>query len=714
MDPDLILGLIHNIALLLAISLLVGFYWKKEAFRVNLRDKLFAGLFLGAIGVVIMMTPWVLSPGLVFDTRSVLISVSGLFFGFIPTLLAMIMTVAYRIYLGGDGVYMGIAVIVSAGSLGLLWRKFRPDWQVKNPALELYALGLLVHLVMLVCTLLLPTEKFLSTLETITLPVMVIYPVGTLLFGLLMLNRVRHWQTKRDLKQSEEKFRQLFERSDTTMLLIDPQSGSIADANPSASRYYGYSIADLKSKHLWDLSMLTSGEVLAALRSGFGDEKHGYEFKHLLAGGVVREVEVHSSPIEYLGKTHLFSIIHDITERKKTEAALVSAKERAEQSDRLKSTFLATMSHELRTPLNAIIGFSDLMAETPDLPDVARFSKTIHTSGIHLLSIIESIFDIALLQSKESQVVHSKVPLSDLFQEVDQLLSVEKKRRSKLHLQTRFRPDPAYNEVVIRSDKVKLIQLLSNLINNALKFTSEGLIEYGYTVSRNDVTFFVKDTGVGIPEEKTELIFQMFRQGEENHTRVQGGVGLGLAICREIATLLKGRIWVESRVGIGSVFYFELKEAIGLEGLHEGTGSAGKETADFSGHTILIVDDMEENLFLLKRLIVSTGATALVAESGESAIGRVRSNPEIDLVLMDVKMPEMNGFEATRIIHSIRPDLPVAAQTAYVLQGDREAAMEAGCSGFIAKPIDKESLFSLMKRTIPAKQSKDPGHDTHH
>jgi len=693
----MILGIVHNIALLIMVSLLGGYYWSKEPGQLTLFDKLLTGFFLGATGMIIMLVPWVLMPGLVFDTRSVLLSVSGLFFGPVPTLTAILITAAYRIILGGDGIWMGLAVIVSSGLIGILFRKFRPGKIENHPVRELIFLGLTVHLAMLGCTLLLPTASFLSTLKIITLPVLTIYPFGTLLLGLLMRARIQHFTTKRKLYRSEEKFRQLFEKTDVMMMLVDPQTGSIIDANESSARFYGYSIAEMTRKNITDINTLPPEKAAALRRKAMSEESKYFELIHRLANGDYRTVEVHASPIVFYNQTVLFSIIHDITERKKTEKALLKAKEKAEESDRLKSTFLATMSHELRTPLNAVIGFSDLLCEKPDMNDVQRFATTIYNNGKHLLSIIESIFDIALLQSRETKIQFTEIPIREIFTHIEQFITIELNRKNKTHLGTHFHPDEEYPDVHIRSDQVKLTQLLSNLLNNAIKYTGEGSIDYGFNLNGNDVVFFVKDTGIGIPAEKTEHIFKLFTQGDDSHARFHGGVGLGLAICKEIANLLNGDLWVESEEGAGSTFYFKLRQAIVKDTLGMVSNDVKDTIPNLSDKTILIVDDMVDNIVLLTNLLKGTKAKVLSAENGNRAIHLVKNLSAIDLILMDIKMPGLNGYETTKAIHSFRPEIPVLAQTAYVFEGDKDQALNAGCIDHLTKPIQKKALFSTIK-----------------
>ncbi len=692
-NPSLILGLIHNIALLLATSLLIDLFWSRQEKELQFRNKLLTGVLLGGIGVVLMLTPWVLVPGLVFDTRSILLGIIGLFFGPVPTLIAVLITGAYRIFLGGDGQWMGVAVIVVSGSIGLFWRYFRPGWMNRNRFVELYLLGLAIHIAMLCCTLLLPADTIEHTLKTIALPVLIIYPLGTLLLGLLMLNRSLHWKIKRELYQSEEKFRQLFENSEAIMMLVEPESGLIVDANHATSNFYGYSIDELKSKRILEITTLPPDEASEARRRILEEEQSCFIVQHQLASKEIRTVEIHSSPITFHGNTVLFSIIHDISERKLAEEALIEAKVRAEESDKLKSAFLATMSHELRTPLNAIIGFSSVMDDENDPEEMKQFARIINSSGNHLLSIIESIFDAALLQSGEYKVSETRFNVEELFFTLIDYANVEKIKRNKDHIEVKalipngIKPPPVF------TDRGKLMQVLTNLLNNSIKYTNQGRIEFGFSVYEKDITFFVTDTGIGIPAHKVEIIFDQFRQGDDNHTRVHDGVGLGLSICREIALLLNGKIWLETTEQEGSTFYFLIPGIVVTENHPDHTVPVHQQPPDLTGKTILIVDDMEENIFLLDRFLASTKASILSAQSGEDAVRKVKENPAIDLVYMDIKMPGMDGYEATIELLKTRPGLIVVAQTAHAVTGVKEKVKESGCFGYISKPIRRDDLY---------------------
>jgi len=268
------------------------------------------------------------------------------------------------------------------------------------------------------------------------------------------------------------------------------------------------------------------------------------------------------APYKNVDQLGAVCVIRDISERKIAEKELIIAKERAEESDRLKSAFLATMSHELRTPLNAVIGFSSLIDETMEIPVIMEMVKIIYNSGNHLLSIIDSVFNLALLQAKVSKVYLEVFNLSDFVDSLKPYLQTKIINEKKEHINIVNHNFCTGKPVYIKSDKTKLMQIMVYLFDNAIKYTEKGSVEYGCKLEDKSVIFYVKDTGIGIPKDKQSIVFERFRQVEDSITREHGGVGLGLSICLEIADLLDSKIWFESEVNSGSIFYFKLNNAI--------------------------------------------------------------------------------------------------------------------------------------------------------
>ncbi|MFH1296389.1 MAG: ATP-binding protein [Bacteroidota bacterium] len=395
-------------------------------------------------------------------------------------------------------------------------------------------------------------------------------------------------------------------------------------------------------------------------------------------------------------------------ERKKAAEEIKMALEKAQESDRLKSAFLATMSHELRTPLNAVIGFSQLMdAETP--PDeVVMMTHQINKSGEHLLSIIEDMFDIAMIEGGQVTVNEEEFYILPFMENIHRMLKIEQGKTNKEGIDIVFHGEPENRDFLICTDKVKLSKTLMNLLKNALKYTPAGRIEYGYKPEISDgeslLQFFVKDTGIGIPEKSQGIIFDIFRQVDDSHTRQYGGTGIGLSIAKKLTDILGGKIRVESKEGEGSTFYFTVpyQEKETIPRAESITVPSLKELS-FPGKVILIAEDDESNFEYLRIVLEKLQAKTLWAKNGTEAIELSESHPEIDLVLMDIKMPGMSGYEAARQIKKTRPGLLVIAQTAYALYGDKEKSVAAGCDDHISKPMQKETLIKILEKHLVKK-----------
>lgn len=392
-------------------------------------------------------------------------------------------------------------------------------------------------------------------------------------------------------------------------------------------------------------------------------------------------------------------IIGDVSKRKLTEHELIKAKERAEESDKLKTAFLTSMSHEIRTPMNHILGFMDLLKD-PSLSAEEReeYSQIIFDSGQVLLRLIDDIIDIAKIEAGQMRINNTTFLLNDFLRSLYRKYSEIKNKSGKLLIDFKLQIPESNHSIVVKTDQVRLQQILGNLLDNAFKFTEEGSITFGYRMAKHDsLMFFVKDTGPGIPADKHELIFKRFRQLDYSLTKRHGGTGLGLAITKGLIELMKGKIWLESTDGDGTSFFFTLPDLI----LHIGT-SQSRETADpqkkydWSDKTILIVEDERTNYNLINIMLRPTKVKTLWAADGRQAVDMVKSNSDIDLILMDIRMPLMDGYEATKEVKRLRKDLPVLAQTAYAMEPEINRARQAGCDDYIAKPIEKNLLISRI------------------
>jgi len=400
--------------------------------------------------------------------------------------------------------------------------------------------------------------------------------------------------------------------------------------------------------------------------------------------------------------TLLMDSIWKMVEREKDQQELIRAKDRAEQSDRLKSTFLANMSHEICTPMNAIVGFSGMLSE-PDLEqdERTRFVEIIQSRSDDLMHLINDILDISRIESGNATVILERVKLDQVIGELESVFSERLKRVRKTDLVLRAEIPASVTPLVIDTDPYILRQVYSNLIDNAIKYTGRGEIRFGYHLPQNNrITFYVSDTGIGIAPENQALIFETFRQADMKDSHKYGGAGLGLAICRGSLVLLGGEIWVESVQGHGSTFLFSLpcKEE---PGTGETPAPVKKEEmvtgmSRWERRQILLVEDEESNMEFLKTILRRTGASLVPAYNGRQVRDHYQDLSKFHLVLLDVRLPDATGWDLAREIKAIRPDLPLIAQTAYAMTTDRQKSEESGCDNYISKPIKKEVLLSIM------------------
>jgi two-component system sensor histidine kinase/response regulator len=402
--------------------------------------------------------------------------------------------------------------------------------------------------------------------------------------------------------------------------------------------------------------------------------------------------------------TGLVGISIDITEKRYAEERLREAKEKAEESDRLKTAFLANMSHEIRTPMNGIIGFSNLL-RNPELNNAERgeFLNHITSCGNTLLNLIDDIIDISKIEAGQIKIRIAESNINAILDEIYDSFNASKVREGKYTIQFLKHVTLPDEQSVILTDPFRLRQIISNLIGNALKFTLEGSVEFGYNLENGDtVHFYVKDTGIGIPKDKQAIIFERFGQVLDSNFFInQKGTGLGLAISNNLVLLLGGKIWVESEPNVGSVFHFSLPyNHLGHAVVKTDAGNlvTGKEV--FSDKIILIAEDEEVNYLYFKQIFKNTGVTLIWVKNGLEAIEAVTNNPDISLVLMDCKMPVLDGYEATTAIKQLRPVLPVIAQTAFAMPEEQEKALYAGADAFINKPIRVKELFENLSKYL--------------
>ena len=528
------------------------------------------------------------------------------------------------------------------------------------------------------------------------------------------------------LKASESKFRTLGKAigQSPVSIVITDADGNIEFVNDEFVVSSQYTLADVTGRkpRIFNVGLLPQPEYDAmweALRNGDIWRGELYNRKKDLTH-YFEEVSISTMQNPDGSISNYILVMEDITEKKKILDDLMVAKDQAQESDRLKSAFLANMSHEIRTPMNGILGFTELLKE-PDLADDQRmyFVSIIEKSGERLLNIINNIIDISKIESGLMKPSFSEINVNEYLNNILAFFNQEAETKN---IKLTSKPGLPFEEAFIKTDSEKFYAVLINLVKNALKYTDTGFIEFGYkrvvetqciaSLQHTEyLQFFVKDTGIGIPKDRQEAIFERFIQADIVDKMARQGAGLGLAISKAYVEMLGGRIWVESveenlSVGKegGSTFYFTLPIDPSIK--------AGSNTEieilnpvkevqinpEVSGLKILIAEDDETSSELISIMVRKFGNEIIIAETGTEAVEACRNNPDIDLILMDIQMPEMSGYEATRQIRQFNNEVIIIALTAFALAGDREKAIKAGCNDYISKPVKKDELIGLIQK----------------
>jgi PAS domain S-box-containing protein len=519
-----------------------------------------------------------------------------------------------------------------------------------------------------------------------------------------------------DIKIEKAYFEQLFQNSPETIVLTDIE-GHLLKVNSEFEKLFGFTEEEALGKKIDDL-IATEDFIEEATTI---TQKVGSGEKVII--DTVRQdknkkkihVSILGTPIEIGGgQVGVYGIYRNITDRIQYESNLKLAKEKAEESDKLKSAFLANMSHEIRTPMNAILGFSELL-KTEHITKEERdeYINIIRNKGNELLLIINDIIDISKIEAGDVRIVPEFFSVKDFMMEIYQQFSGEKNIMNKEQVQFRLNIDKD-QEPIIFTDRSRLKQVFNNLVQNAFKFTYEGFVEIGFEpASETSIRFFVSDTGIGIPEDKQDVIFERFRQVDESISSQYGGTGLGLAISKNLTVLLGGNISVHSKPGHGSTFYVDMplkslqvKEFKRKVVSPETTSPYGMP--DLNGSLILVAEDDSSNYLFIESFLKQVNAKVLWARDGLQAVDLFKNHKSIKLVLMDIRMPHMNGIEAAREIRRINTETPLIALTAYAFTNDREKSLEAGCNEYLSKPVKLDTLIETLNKYLlitPAKES---------
>lgn len=508
----------------------------------------------------------------------------------------------------------------------------------------------------------------------------------------------RKKEEEKILLEKEALYRFLFEHNPVPMLIYEKGTLNILAVNEALCSNYGYTQSELQNMKFHELVVENEREILIERSAEVKGYSFSGEWHHMKNDGTMSTVLTHSHELTFEGKEARVIAITDITYLKEIERELIKARNMAEESDRLKTAFLANMSHEIRTPMNAILGFMELLKRSDLLQeDRENFISIIEESGKRLLSTINDIIEISKI---ETGLVEVNLKPENLYEIISSALNLFKPSAQAKGLEFRIKCPEKTELCDILTDRFKIESIIINLLSNAVKFTKKGYIETGAWLGDNNIILYVKDTGPGIPPDKLEVVFNPFYQADMNLSREHEGSGLGLAIAKAYSEMLNGRLWVESEPGKGSTFFLSIP-LIKSESEHHISENMEDSVKEFiKPSKIIVADDDETSFLLIKTMLAPYGIKCLHAANGKETFRILENENDISLILLDIKMPLMDGFETVRKLRERKISIPVIAVTAYAFPSDREKALASGCNDYISKPVMKQELISKIKQYL--------------
>ena len=548
---------------------------------------------------------------------------------------------------------------------------------------------------------------------------MIAFAFGEKLLAVIFNDITKRKNAELKLNHINSELKIVFEESPDATLICD-SDWIIKDANISSLDLFRTQKSKIIGKAIADIFVGEFGKKLiyktSELKLG---QSYSFQQNFIASKKNKLYLEIMAKKIRYIKEYVTILIFRDISNQRLQEEKLITAKLDAEKSDKLKTAFLSNMSHEIRTPMNAILGFSDLLKD-PKLGADSRkkYIQLINNSSNMLLTIIEDIVDIAKIEANEIKLRKESCDLHSILKNIYDDFNMKKDGMGKKDIELRLAPYQMDESPQIYTDPYRLQQIIGNLVNNSLKFTNEGHVEFGYQITLSDdpqltfehcdndlevLKFFVKDTGIGMNKKDKVLVFERFRQAKFSHSRSTGGTGLGLTISKTLINLFGGKIWVDSEPDKGTLIFFTIPfetAPVQISIAKKPAISVNHKYLNLKDKTILIAEDDDINYCLLVEMLKGTNATILWAKNGQQSIDIIKKHPETDLILMDIRMPEMDGYQATKKIKKMNKDIPIIVQTAFAMVDEQKKSFEAGCDEYVAKPLNTKELLSKIKTLI--------------